>query len=106
MRLSPNEIEVFTRVLSYALKEGDGSLYLYGSRTDDSLKGGDIDLLLVINSCEKAREFQKERASLLSQFKKHLGERRIDFSILSMTQLSEDVFYANVFRTAVLLNKW
>jgi hypothetical protein len=42
MRLSAQEHETISRVL----KETDpqGRIYLFGSRTDDEKKGGDIDL--------------------------------------------------------------
>jgi hypothetical protein len=33
--------------LKYAFKDFKGKVYLYGSRVDDTKRGGDIDLLLI-----------------------------------------------------------
>ena len=35
------------KALVYALKDFKGDAYLFGSRVDDTKKGGDIDLLLI-----------------------------------------------------------
>ncbi len=42
MRLSASEVEVMREVFRKTF--GHGSLYLFGSRTDDTKRGGDIDL--------------------------------------------------------------
>ena len=43
MRLDALEREA----LKYALNDFDGDAYLFGSRIDDTKRGGDIDILLV-----------------------------------------------------------
>jgi predicted nucleotidyltransferase len=43
MRLDKQE----KKALKYALKDFHGEIYLFGSRTDNSKRGGDIDILLV-----------------------------------------------------------
>ncbi len=43
MRLDIHEKEA----LKYALKDFDGDVYLFGSRVDDTKRGGDIDILLI-----------------------------------------------------------
>jgi predicted nucleotidyltransferase len=43
MRLDANE----KNALKFALKDFHGEIYLFGSRTDTSKRGGDIDILLV-----------------------------------------------------------
>ena len=45
MRISEDEMRHIKE--SFALLFGEGEVYLFGSRTDDSLKGGDIDLFLI-----------------------------------------------------------
>ena len=52
-----------------------GSVYLFGSRVDDSKKGGDIDLYLVLE--EHTNLFEK-KLKFLSQIKKELGDQKID----------------------------
>ncbi|HBR18568.1 MAG TPA: nucleotidyltransferase [Deltaproteobacteria bacterium] len=43
MRLDANEKEA----LKFALRGFKGEVYLFGSRVDDTKKGGDIDILLI-----------------------------------------------------------
>ena len=54
---------------------GDGDVYLFGSRVDDSKKGGDIDLYLVINDHSKLFE---KKLKFLSRLKRELGDQKID----------------------------
>ncbi len=44
MRLDALESEA----LKYALNDFNGDVYLFGSRTDDTKKGGDIDILVTV----------------------------------------------------------
>ena len=51
----------------------EGEIYLFGSRVDDNLKGGDIDLYLVV------KEYSlKKKLKFLAKIKKVLGEQKID----------------------------
>jgi len=54
---------------------GKGEIYLFGSRVDDSKKGGDIDLYLVVK--DKSDLFRK-KLLFLAKIKKALGEQKID----------------------------
>lgn len=45
MRLTPTETAIIREEVRHADPEAD--VYLYGSRADDSARGGDIDLLVV-----------------------------------------------------------
>jgi len=51
----------------------EGEIYLFGSRVDDSKKGGDIDLYLVVNEYSL-----KKKLKFLAKIKKVLGEQKID----------------------------
>ena len=46
MRLRSNEIQGILKVSKRIVPES--TVFLYGSRTDDKKKGGDIDLLFVV----------------------------------------------------------
>jgi len=52
---------------------GEGEIYLFGSRVDDSKKGGDIDLYLVVK--DKSDLFRK-KLQFLAKIKKALGEQK------------------------------
>ena len=54
---------------------GDGKIYLFGSRVDDNLKGGDIDLYLVVD--KKLQSFDN-KLKFLAKIKRKLGEQKID----------------------------
>jgi len=73
MRLSQNYIDVIKEKFHKVF--GEGEVYLFGSRVDDSLKGGDIDLYLVI---EEHRDSFRKKIKFLAQVKRELGEQKID----------------------------
>ncbi len=73
MRLSENYIAVFKKHFFDIFYEGE--IYLFGSRVDDSQKGGDIDLYLVISDHS---ELFKKKITFLSKVKQDLGEQKID----------------------------
>jgi predicted nucleotidyltransferase len=73
MRLSQKYIEVFKRNFREFFIDGD--IFLFGSRTDDSKKGGDIDLYFVL--LDHQNLFEK-KIKFLSRVKRELGEQKID----------------------------
>ncbi len=54
---------------------GKGDIFLFGSRVDDSKKGGDIDLYLII---EDRINIFKNKIKFLAKIKRELGEQKID----------------------------
>ena len=76
MRLRQNEIEAIKKTFYTIFKKGE--IYLFGSRVDDTLKGGDIDLFVstpyVENSLEKKLDF-------LSMLKQKIGDQKIDLIV-------------------------
>lgn len=73
MRVKPYEIEVIKNSFKRVFKSG--KIFLFGSRVDDSKKGGDIDLFIEID--DKTNLFEK-KIKFLAQIKKILGEQKID----------------------------
>ena len=76
MRLSEREIQVLRSEARHAFGP-DVRVFLFGSRVDDTLRGGDIDLLIQTDCVEDAAVFQA-RISFLARVKLALGERKID----------------------------
>ncbi len=52
-----------------------GQIYLFGSRVDNSAKGGDIDLYLIV---DKESQTFENKLKFLAKIKRKLGEQRID----------------------------
>jgi len=74
MRLSIEEVQLLKRVL-FELSS-DAKLYLFGSRVDDTKKGGDIDILVV------AKDFTKKHLRRLRiEFFKCFGEQKLDIVV-------------------------
>ena len=73
MRLSNYMVEQIKKSFNETFHEG--SLYLFGSRVDDRLKGGDIDLFIETN--DKSDLFEK-KLKFLARVKRAIGDQRID----------------------------
>ena len=73
MRLSKRYIEVIKKYFKEFFENGE--IYLFGSRVDDSKKGGDIDLYLEVK--DQSNLFEK-KLKFLSRVKKELGDQKID----------------------------
>lgn len=74
MRLSLKYKETIKKYFYQYFK--DGSVYLFGSRVDDTKKGGDIDLYLVLSSHNNLFE---KKLKFLSRVKRELGEQKITY---------------------------
>ena len=88
MRLS--EDECLKIVSTIRQVDHAAEAYLYGSRTDDSRKGGDIDLVVVSSSLEFG-----DRLDLLSKLKEKLGDQKIDLKVVSSLE-DDDPFLVSV----------
>jgi predicted nucleotidyltransferase len=94
MRLEKEQIEVLKNKLKNL--SSSAKLYLFGSRVDDTKKGGDIDLLVVADDLIK-----KDLRLLRVEFFKHFGEQKIDI-VLDNGEF-KDPFTKHIFQKAVLL---
>ena len=73
MRLNEVQQEVIKKTFFEIFEEGE--IYLFGSRVDDRLRGGDIDLFLEIKNKDN---LFKKKIKFLAKIKKILGEQKID----------------------------
>lgn len=104
MRLTKEELEGIRSACVEVLPAAGWSLYLFGSRVDDSLRGGDIDLLMLTDSPESKSVVLARRTSLLVALKDRIGEQRIDLVVGDQKAVAEDPFLKQVMQTAVLLH--
>lgn len=79
MRLNPYQRQII-RQAARACFGADATVRLFGSRTDDNKRGGDIDLLIGTSLAEPDAITRAEIAFQV-QVQKALGEQRIDVLI-------------------------
>lgn len=94
MRLQKDQIQVLKQCLS-TLSE-NAKLYLFGSRVDDTKRGGDIDLLVVSDEITK-----RDLRLLRVDFFKHFGEQKMDI-VLDNGEF-KNAFVKHIFEKAILL---
>ena len=76
MRLTYKEIVAITSTFKEVFKSGE--IYLFGSRVDDSKKGGDIDLYIQTDNKDNLME---KKIDFLVLLKEKIGEQKIDVVI-------------------------
>jgi predicted nucleotidyltransferase len=96
MRISPRERSAIKDVVRRL--DEKAKVYLFGSRTDDRLRGGDIDLLIVSDRLSWA-----DKLDLLVELKEKLGDQKIDLLIKTAKESAADPFVAEIKKSAVLL---
>lgn len=86
------------------LSIGGVALYLYGSRTQDNLKGGDIDLLLRVPTSQ-LKKISNLNIPFLVEIKKRIGDQKIDLLIISQ-EPPQEPFHQIAVEQAVPLKAW
>jgi len=94
VRLKKEEVKVLKDKLKSL--SSDAKLYLFGSRVDDTQRGGDIDLLVVSDKITK-----RDLRNLRVQFFKYFGEQKID--IVLDDGKFRNPFVAHILQKAILL---
>ena len=74
MRLQAKDIQIIRQVAKDVYGE-DVKVYLFGSRTDDAKRGGDIDLLV---RTPLQRYGVLSRIRMIAKLKELLGDQKID----------------------------
>ena len=79
MRLSPEQVAIIRQAAQESFGP-EARVWLFGSRVDDSKRGGDIDLLVQTRTLS-ADAALRCKISMLGLLESRLGERKIDIVI-------------------------
>lgn len=103
MRLSQDEQTAIIESISDFLQGQPAQLRLYGSRVDDNLKGGDIDLLLIVKDEETRKALSSIKYKIIARMYMKMGERRIDLTIADKQKLEDDPFLQSILPTSLIM---
>lgn len=78
----------------------DARIRLFGSRTDDSARGGDIDLLVELP--RQDTDAQRKALTLTARLQRRLGDQRIDVLVIDPATPRQPI-HAEAMRTGVRL---
>lgn len=107
MRLSDSEISQILAALGPHLQEVQARLMLFGSRVNDSLRGGDIDLALVVFNADDFHRLSRDSYKLLASIKMHLEcDERIDLLVTTPERREADPFQKMALASAIELCSW
>ena len=79
MRLSSDQVQAIRSAASSTFGAG-AAVWLFGSRVDDTKRGGDIDLLVRPAQAAMDQSFAK-KVRMLTLLERGLGERKVDLVI-------------------------
>jgi len=79
MRLSKSDIAAIKHTAAEVFGP-EASIWLFGSRTDENRRGGDIDLMIE-NIDADWKRIALDKARFLARLKTRIGDRRIDLVI-------------------------
>ncbi|MBL8024598.1 MAG: nucleotidyltransferase domain-containing protein [Elusimicrobia bacterium] len=82
MRISPPE----RRALNYALENIPFDAFLFGSRCDDTRRGGDVDVLVLGKDLTDAQRLDME-LKIIARFQS-LCDEKIDVAVFDITRLT------------------
>ena len=82
MRLSEQERSAISQAALETLPLGT-CVSLFGSRTDDARRGGDIDLLVETQQNLSATQWVAQRSRFVAHIWQRIGERRIDVVLVA-----------------------
>ncbi len=102
MRLTPDEQRGIALAASMVLPPG-ARLSLFGSRIDDSKRGGDVDLLVEIPDPASPEQIVQLCNRLTAQLYRRIGERWIDLLVCAIDHPDPRPVVASARASAIVL---
>lgn len=99
MRLSPEAQQIIRQTTKEIFGE-KASVSLFGSRTNDELKGGDIDLL--VESDQEIKDRQQKQLQLVARLQLRLGDQPIDVIVIDPS-VNQKAIHQEATQTSVKL---
>ncbi len=93
MRLNQFQIDTINKLAGKHFGK-ETNVYLFGSRTDDNKKGGDIDLF--INTANEATLTIEAKIRFMAELKAKIGDRKIDVVFDNASTRQKKNFYRSV----------
>ncbi len=90
MRLNENQVKVIVHAVHSRFNKG-ARIYLFGSRLNDELKGGDIDLF--IDLPEVDHESVRHSCQAIADIQMSLGEQKIDLIVRHHDSPDQTIFH-------------
>lgn len=107
MRLSSKQVKsIINAVAPFILPNEKIELRLFGSRLDDDLHGGDLDLLIVCRSEHVRSHIEEQKASILAKIYMALDEENVDILIVDKNKVNDDAFAKMAYDTSKILHIW
>lgn len=101
MRLSPQQQSAIRATVAETFG-ADAAVWVFGSRVDDSKRGGDIDLLIQTKLVD-SNALMRAEITLLTQLQKKMGEQKIDILLDYPTRASRPPIFSIAKQTGILL---
>lgn len=100
MRIKSEDIKAIKDVAKTIFGES-AKIWLFGSRTNEQKKGGDIDLLIHYDKASSGKEKYHLKIMFLVQLKKIIGDQKIDV-LIDNGQQHRSIFH-QIYNERVLL---
>jgi len=100
MRLNEAQISLIATAVASYFDDG-ARVYLFGSRLDDQLRGGDIDLFVDLPVVD--HEVVRHSCQVIASIHKTMGEQKIDLIVRHPDSQDQPIFH-EALNHGVLLN--
>ena len=101
MRLTSLYVQNFKNYLN-SLINSEYELYLFGSRVIDTKKGGDINLLVVIESPEIVSQLKSMSAAIKVKLCDLAGDQRVDVVFCNKNDVTSNEFLKTISKKVLL----